>query len=320
MKLTRNDQNYLMKSFPNVKLSYVKNIHKKVSSANIFLAIPKGQKYFAWFRHFKKYSVCFFLEYDNRKRRIKSIFVKNCCFSENLCTQKGTILYGTIVDVNNQSFFFIEDIYFNSGYDLKSKNNIDKLDIIKNILHKQIKQVKIHYSDIVFGLPIITNNRNTIEDKLKDIPYNIYCIQHRYLKNNNTYFNERINIIQEYTRNFIVKADISCDIYKLFVKNKEKKQLEEHSIAFIPNYKTSVYMNSLFRNIKENKNLDLLEESDDEEEFENIDIDKYVDTDKQLLMLCNFSHKFKSWIPISCLEKGDISTSQDIRVIEKKYK
>ena len=35
-------------------------------------------------------------------------------------------------------------------------------------------------------------------------------------------------------------------------------------------------MNSLFRNIKENGNLDLLEESDDEEEFENIALDKFV--------------------------------------------
>ena len=106
MKLTSSDLDYIMRDFPSVKLSYVKNIHKKVSSANIFLAIPKGQKYFAWFRHFKKYSVCFFIEYDNRKRQIKSILVKNCCFDEKLCINKGTILYGTIVEVNNQPFFY----------------------------------------------------------------------------------------------------------------------------------------------------------------------------------------------------------------------
>lgn len=320
MQLSRNDRNYLVKNFPNIKLSYVKNIHKKVSSANIFLAIPKGQKYFAWFRHFKKYSVCFFLEYDNRKKRIKSIFIKNCCFDENLCIQKGTILYGTIVEINNQSFYFIEDIYYYSGYDLKTKNHLKKLNIISNIMHTQIKQVKIHHSDIVFGLPIITKNRLNMESKLNEIPYNIYCIQHRYLKNNNTYFNERINIIQEYKRIFLIKAEIACDIYKLYVKSEIKKQIEEHYVAFIPNYKTSVYMNSLFRNIKENNNLDLLEESDDEEDFEDVRIDKYVDTDKQIIMECIFNHKFKSWIPIRHLEKGEIANSQDIKVIEKKYK
>ena len=60
MKLTVKDFNYIMKGFPDIKLSYVKNIHKKVSSANFFLAIPKGIKYFAWFRNFKRFSVCIF--------------------------------------------------------------------------------------------------------------------------------------------------------------------------------------------------------------------------------------------------------------------
>ena len=79
-------------------------------------------------------------------------------------------------------------------------------------------------------------------------------------------------------------------------------------------------MNALFRNIKENNNLDLLEESDDEDDFEDVRIDKYVDTDTQIIMECKFSHKFKSWIPLNPLEKGEISDSQDIKVIEKKYK
>ena len=157
MKLTKNDRNYLMKNFPNVKLSYVKNIHKKVSSANIFLAIPKGQKYFAWFRHFKRYSVCFFIEYDSRKRRIKNIFIKNCCFDETLCINKGTILYGTIVEVNSQPFYFIEDIYFNKGIDLKSKNKTLNFNNIflgpkKNFINK--KGIK----DNFFSKINLTNN------------------------------------------------------------------------------------------------------------------------------------------------------------------
>ena len=39
-------------------------------------------------------------------------------------------------------------------------------------------------------------------------------------------------------------------------------------------------MNKLFRNIKENINLDSLEEIDEEDEFENIQIDKFVDLNK----------------------------------------
>jgi hypothetical protein len=69
-------------------------------------------------------------------------------------------------------------------------------------------------------------------------------------------------------------------------------------IAHIPDYKTSVFMNKLFRNIKENHNLDSLEESDEEEEFENIQIDKFVDLSKILKMRCSFNYKFKKWVPM----------------------
>jgi len=58
-------------------------------------------------------------------------------------------------------------------------------------------------------------------------------------------------------------------------------------------------MNDLFRKIKENKNLDLLEESDDEEEFENTNIHKYVFIDREIRMECEYHLKFKSWIPIN---------------------
>ena len=56
-------------------------------------------------------------------------------------------------------------------------------------------------------------------------------------------------------------------------------------LACIPDFTTSVKMNKLFRNIKENKNLDALEESDDEEEFEDTSEDKYVDLSKNILMI-----------------------------------
>ena len=61
-------------------------------------------------------------------------------------------------------------------------------------------------------------------------------------------------------------------------------------------------MNNLFRNIKENSNLDLLEESDDEEEFENENKDKFVFLDKTIDMICNYNYKFKKWIPIKVID------------------
>ena len=318
MKLTSSDLDYIMRDFPSVKLSYVKNIHKKVSSANIFLAIPKGGKYFAWFRNFKKHSVCIFLELDNRKKAIKGITIKSCCFRDDLCSGKGTLVYGTIVYLEKQSFYFVEDIFYYKGNDLSSRNQIQKLEKISLMMRNNIKQSIIHKSNITFGLPIMTRKRESMEDLISELPYDLYCIQHRYFKKNMNFLNERVKINTIYKKIFIIQAEIDCDIYTLYYNNERKRKVEKHATAFIADYKTSVLMNTLFRNIKENSNLDLLEESDDEEEFEDISLDKFVDVNKKIKFMCVYNSKFKSWMPVEPLEKGDICTKRDIISIEKK--
>jgi hypothetical protein len=105
---------------------------------------------------------------------------------------------------------------------------------------------------------------------------------------------------------FIVSADIQNDIYNLLdpdaVNDLSNYDISNKLIASIPDYKTSVFMNTLFRNIKENRSLDALEESDDEDEFENTNIDKFVDLTKKIKMKCVFNYKFKKWTPIECVK------------------
>jgi hypothetical protein len=107
---------------------------------------------------------------------------------------------------------------------------------------------------------------------------------------------------------FRVSADIQFDIYHLHAlndldtENHLDKQYVYYGIACIPTYKTSVYMNGLFRKITENLNLDYIEESEDEEDFENIKEDKYVDLEKVLFMECEFHPKFKKWVPVREVE------------------
>ena len=91
---------------------------------------------------------------------------------------------------------------------------------------------------------------------------------------------------------FTVSPDLQNDIYHLYDNNNKNI-----GVAYIPDYVTSVMLNKLFRNIKENTNLDALEESDDEEEFECEDIDKFVNLDKKYKMICEFNRKFKMWVP-----------------------
>jgi hypothetical protein len=83
----------------------------------------------------------------------------------------------------------------------------------------------------------------------------------------------------------------------------------------------SVKLNRLFRNVKENDNLDLLEESDDEDEFEDPNEDKFVYLDRAIPMKCVFNRRFKRWEPTEVLE-GDVRvcTLKQIRALEDDMK
>jgi hypothetical protein len=100
----------------------------------------------------------------------------------------------------------------------------------------------------------------------------------------------------KYPTYFLVSADLQYDVYHLFAYGRKSESVY-YNVAYIPNYTSSIFMNKIFRKIKENDNLDAIEESDDEEDFENVSQDKYVDLQKTVAMECSFSHKFKKWIP-----------------------
>ena len=314
MKLSRHDLSLIMKGFPNIELSYEKNIHKKVPCSNIYLTIPKGKKYFAWFRNWKKYNVCFFLELDRYRKGIQTIFIKNVCFDNMLCSGVGTILYGTFFHINTYSFFNVEDIFYSKGINISSYTQYKKINLLQIIFNSYLKPLILSKSDVAFGLPIIDSNHSNLLKKIQNIPYSLYCVQHRLLHKHRTFLNERINIVPKYEYIFSIKATIYPDIYELYYKKGDG--LIHYKYACIPDYKTSVYMNSIFRDIKENRDLDKLEESDDEEEFENISDDKYVNLEKLDTFKCVYLKYYNSWKPLIQL-KGPVCTEMDVKKIEK---
>jgi len=117
---------------------------------------------------------------------------------------------------------------------------------------------------------------------------------------------------------FVVKPEIQNDIYNLYCADGSLFE-----VAYIPNFTTSVMMNKLFRNIKENSNLDALEESDDEEEFESDKPDQFVFLDRSFRMVCSFNHKFKKWYPVRLADdKALVSARASIPPVvpfQKKY-
>ena len=336
--LTEAEKQQVLTDFPNIKLSYENIIHKKVCS-DFVLAIPNGQKCFAWFTVIKNENVCYILELRENKEII-NIKIVNCCFDSSL--SYGTIFYGTIFNQLNNNFFAIEDIFFYKGKDVSKNIWIQKLELFKIIMNNDIKQIAYNKSFIVFGLPLIKNNLDDLIKEIDKITYKIKTIQFRNYNNKNVsqYFEfKNINILttsssitnnsntntsnskysdikpefkQDFKKSnnnfqskhiskreivFQVKPDIQNDIYSLYCYDNDNK-LSYYNYAYIPTFKTSVLMNKLFRNIKENDNLDALEESDDELEFENEKEDRYVYLNREINMICSYNVKFKKWVPL----------------------
>lgn len=171
--------------------------------------------------------------------------------------------------------------------------------------------------------PINVNKLNVNEISVNKI--NVNGINVNGINNNNNKMNiNKINVNKlnvhininniKHDPIFKVIPLIQPDIYELYCYDDLNKTEIYYGIAMIPTYKSSVFMNGLFRNIKENSNLDLLEESDDEEEFQNNRENKFVNLDKYLYMKCVFNKKFNKWQPIEVVSE----TNKNVKLISKK--
>ena len=339
--LREEEKEQILTELPNIKLSYENIIHKKVYS-DFVLAIPEGKKCFAWFTNSKNGNVCYILELGENKQ-IFDIKIVNCCF--NSCLSFGTIFYGTLFNYLNNNFFSIEDIFLYKGKNVSSNIWIKKLELFKQIMNNDIKQVAYNKSFIVFGLPLINIDFDKLIDEISKVKYKIKFVQFRNYNNKNvSQYLELININKfkfseikqpiknnepksahviakqvpnvnsnssykntirrEKTAIFQVKPEIQNDIYYLYCFDNTTQSLIHYNIACIPDFKTSVMMNKLFRNIKENNNLDTLEESDNEDEFENDKEDRFVYLDREFNMLCSYNYKFKKWTPLKLADKN----------------
>ena len=286
---------HLLKRFPKIELSYVSNTHKKVHTYDFCSAIPKGTKYFAWFTYYNNQNICLLMSISSNKL-ITDIQPYIVSFHDDLAL--GTILYGTVVidNVYNTKMFMIEDIYYYCGRYVSQDKYLTKCSLYKDIFKTKIKQVKYIDDNLVFGLPLIHTNLYELEKMIPTISYPIYSIQYRKNVDKSAIINVKYTNTNISYSTFLVRPDVTNDIYHLYGVCDHKETYQD--IAHIPDYKTSIIMNKLFRNIRENDNLDKLEESDDDDDFENITEDKFVDLTKIYKMRCTFNYKFKRWVPI----------------------
>ena len=214
----------------------------------------------------------------------------------------------------------IKQVSYNSsfivfGLPLINTNFDGLINEIKNVKYK-IKYIQFRnynnknvsqYLDFLNGSNSINVNKTSqqLNEKYenKNVEYKPPTIAVK-ITNSSFNSNPKNNNKRERTAIFQIKPDIQNDIYNLFCYDNDMNSLVYYNIACIPDFKTSVMMNKLFRNIKENNNLDLLEESDDEDEFENEKDDRFVYLDRVFNMLCSYNYKFKKWTPLKLADKN----------------
>ena len=313
ISLSIDEKKRILDEFPSTELSYENIIHKKVYS-DIVLSIPQGRKYFAWFKNRNNMKdlkdTCYMLQIG-ASGKVVDVIAYKCCFSNDL--KLGTIFYGTIIEIDKGNFYSIEDIIEYKGENVFSYTWQQKFELFHQVMKFDIKQVAYNKSYIVMGLPIISNSFDELLKEINQVQqYHVKYIQFRKMENQNVsqcieverkegkYVVRKCNIAlkaQSKTTKrdviFTVRATLQNDIYLLY----EKGTSNYVDVAFVSDYKTSVMMNKLFRTIKENFNLDALEESDDEEEFENNKEDRFVFLEREIDMVCAYNSRFKKWMP-----------------------
>ena len=314
--LSDQEKEKILSELPNIKLSYENITHKKVYS-DFVLAIPEGKKCFAWFTNSNNGNVCYILELKENKQ-VYDIKIVNCCFDS--CLSYGTIFYGTFFNYLNNNFFSIEDIFLYKGKNVSNYIWIKKLELFKQIMNIDIKQISYNKSFVVFGLPLINTNFNELVNEINKLKYKISCVQFRNYNNKNVSqylefknINKSLNVKQEVKQEVKKNEHKPVAVIKQMQNSSYKNTIKREKTAIfqvkpeIQNdiyYKTSVLMNKLFRNIKENNNLDTLEESDSEDEFENEKEDRFVYLDREFNMICSYNYKFKKWVPLKLADKN----------------
>lgn len=300
----------LLRTFPNVKLSYDRLLHKKVS-ADLYFVIPKGPKAFIWITHFDHRNMALVLTLDT-KGSIRKIDPVILAFNDRLAL--GTILYGSLFEYDGHKCFSFEDMHWLEGMNVENETMDSKLERLVYMFELTKRSA---HAEIVLGLPIIESSYEQAMEKIGSLPYRVYGIQaHLSRGRDGPIGTHPVRMAPTLKAMFRVRATLESDIYNLFCISHGKEVA--HGIAMIPTYKHSVSMNNEFRRIKENGNLDLLEESDDEEEFENVSIDKFVDLEKSLVMECVYMPRFRKWCPERIVDTTKLTDRRDIVALEKK--
>ena len=291
---------YFINKFPKIELSDDIILHRKVHT-DMYMLIPQGIRIFAWFTYYQNQNLCVIMHLNKYNQIIKA---EETCLCFNKILSYGTIIYGTYFNYNNMRFITCEDIYYYKGDMIQEKCYIDRFKILEKIFNSELQQKAYSRNFTIFGLPYITDNLKTAFANINLMPYHIKGVLFRNWNKEKEHGILLNTQVKPKDCLFKIKATVTQDIYNLYCKGRDGDN-DFYGYVCIPDYKTSVIMNQHFRKIKENTNLDFLEMSDDEEEFENINEDKFVNLKTVIYMRCIYMKKFQKWKPVEVVKFGE---------------
>ena len=343
---TPEEKMQFLNRLPPLELSYEPKLHKKVYSP-LYYIVPKGPKALVWYTYWKEQNVCLLIKLNERGnysdvQLFSTVFTDELALGTII--YGTTFFLAQQTHMQSNTYFTCEKLYYYKGNNVVKKTYQERLQLLLDMFTTQVEQIAYAPNSLIVGLPIICE---TYEEALTQLeqPYKTYGIAAMgtaaHIKQNGTATHATAthaptsfathaptsfatvtnttatNTTATHATNahikqnctaahgkavFKIKAGLAADNYQLYT-------LEDkfYDTALVPTYKCSVLLNGLFRNIKENANLDLLEESDDEEEFENTQIDKFVDLEKTVIMECVYNKRFKKWQPLKTTQARIIS-------------
>lgn len=321
IKNKTNNTNYKSKKSIHFDIHNIHTLHKIIQKAEYFKIIPKGIQA----------KLNFILKYDTIQEKYihqctiicekkNTIINVNSSFHNDLLQNRNNIdngklntiictqFTGNYIELKKETntighLFVIDDIFLYKGMYVYNKHFNEKINYFYDFFKYNFKNPEYiftnnelhctlcYLSKDIQNIYYILNNENTFDYPIYKVNFitreNTYYLLH--YKHFNIVHKNKINYNE--TKKCIVKASIQFDIYKVFECNTYK----DLGILHIPDYTTSVFLNSIFRNIRENKNIDYIEESEDEDDFENDAISKFVDLEKEISVECVYNKNVKKY-------------------------
>ena len=325
--LSYEQQDSIRRRFPkDVELSLDNYLPGKVQ-ADVYEVLPVGKPAFLWFTFFEDSHAAFVVTSTQRGNRYDIV---KACFDDEIAY--GTILSGVFTirskeDGTPHSFFCANDVVMYKGVDKRHITLFQRLDTLTRIFSSgEVSNLGSTDGVITIRPSVMSSDFTVAQGHLNTLPYPTYGIRMFNMSDNKSIgilpaTNGR-TISKDIRSVFLVRANADPDSYSLFGKRsdtetrygREHNNLTNIGLALVPSYTDSVRMNILFRNIRENVSLDYIEESEDEEEFQDINPGKYLIDGAEHKMNCYFSKGCNRWVPesIAC-DDAQISIAPSVK-------